>query len=471
MKKITALLAVVLLNPCFMNAMSMPMRMAPSVSMDMYSQTAPRRNYCPDYDWEPQNDRKRIESKKSRAVVRRIRQAEQTLHDVYKRKKPKSCLDEILELAVLSSSNDLIVDALKLGADPDYRGKDNRECLLDRTDRASAIRLLLHYGADPKLCKKAPIYRLLFYYFIRPEIRANYQEDNDSYLLRRRDDYWRRANKVFNCVQDLLKKGVDINEKLEGSHPVKELILWSRDSPLHFEIASDLLRKFIWRGAYYKDEWSRSLFLSERSEALCNYAIEEREKYNATIGFLSCAKYEDSPVHALPEELRKIIGGLAKQGFEFNYLKEPEPETSIEEIPEAVQVDIVEASSVDNADVSAVQASAVAVSDYDTESDDEDGEESESDRPMHRRSWSQQSAEIAIAMHEGAQKRAAENNSTLFSRRNLPQKITAVCCAAVVAKIGHSYWKRWCKLQKKQEKKERIKQQYKDLIESRPFFE
>jgi len=446
MKKIAALLGIVLLSPCFMSAMSMSMRMAPSVSMDMYPETAPWRDYRPDYDWEPQNDRKRIESKKMRAVVQRIRQAEQALHDVYKRKRPKSCLDEILELGVLSSSNDLIVDALELGADPNYTGeKKDKEHLLDRTDRASAIYLLLKYGADLKQCKKPIIPRLFFYYFIRPEIKASPGEDQGSYFCRRRDNYCRRADKVFDCVQYFVKNGADINSKFEGMHSIEILIQMGKDSKLHFDIATYLLKKLIWRGAHIKQE---SYFIEHSRYDLHKFTTNECEKYDATIGFLSCAKYQDSPVHALPEELRKIIGGLAKQGFEFNYLKEPEPETSIEEIPEAVQVDIVEAVSVDNADVSSDQASDVAVSDDDTETD---GEESESDRPMHRRSWSQQSAEIA--MREGAQKRAAENNSALFSQRNLPQKIAVVCCAALVTKIGHSYWKRWRKSQKKTKKK------------------
>jgi len=124
------------------------------------------------------------------------------------------------------------------------------------------------------------------------------------------------------------------------------------------------------------------------------HALVEREHYNATIGFLSCAKYEDSPVHALPKELREIIARLAKEGFEF---KKPE--------------------SVKN--------------------------------PSRR--------SVRKAKAKPSKKSISSKNDLLFfSRRYLPEKIFAGACMAFIAKLGHNCWKRWRKLKKRAKKKQDV---------------
>ncbi len=465
MEKNASLFIVLLMWSSAIPAMGMSMRMAPAKSVCMDMDFAPRKTHRPRFDSRSHNDTKHQTSKEMRAIVNSIREAEQTLCDVYEGKKQRFCLKEVLELGVLYSSNSLIIDALELGADPNYMDKDTGECLLDRTERASSIQLLLKYGADPKLCKKAPIPRLIAFYFFRPDLSKDPSEDDYIYNCRRDKDYYRRTDKVFECVQDLIRRGADINSRFEGAHPLSELINMGRHSKIRFKMAAYLLRKLIWRGAYI-DGGLGSFPPGTNRELLYNFTIYERRKYNATIGFLSCANHEESPVHMLPQELKQTIGRLVRDEFEFNYLDEdPVAINRVEGVSGEVDAERVHDPMIESETVEPSDAHSAAAPVLDTapELDTDDGEESESDLPMHLRSWARQSAEIAIAAAKGRKRGTEEKNWVFCSQRNAPKAIGIACCVAVVATIGHSYWKRWCKLKKKRQKK--VDQDYNDLIE------
>lgn len=451
-----------------MQAMSMSMApaparyvVAPSVSMNFEQRTDFARRYRPHLDDESRNDEKRRRSKRSRAFVDRIREAERTLSDVDEGRKQRCCLDKVLELGVETGSKSLMRDALELGADPNYR--PGADYLLDRTEQASVICLLLKYGADPQLCEQPLISRIFHYYFIRPGL-------SQADARRRNDDCWRRSEKFFDCVLALTRKGANINKRCtKYDNPVRELIMFGQSSQLHFEIALDLLKKMVWHGAHNRNMTILTC-TSGKCERLRRLVADECKKYNATIGFLSCANYEASPVHRLPRELKKLIGMLAKEGFEFNYLEEPEPaEDRTEEIPlaarvEEIQDDTLVAESVDHSMVSRYSSASILP---DSAEGDNDGNQNESDRSMRQRSWACQSAERAIALQQRAKEHCtAEKKAAIVSYRSTFQVIGIAGCVAMAAKVGHAYWKQWSKRKKKQRRKEKVDKDYNDIVSS-----
>lgn len=447
MKRFAALFITVLLSSCMMHAMGMSMRV----------EMRPR-------DPEPKVDHRKYK-KTIRKIVSEVRNVEGVFREARAGNKDFQGLNNALLLGIFNESDSILKEALLLGAHPNCTIRSSEDRMLDRADRVSAITLLLEHGADPKLCRESPIVRMLSYYFDREGLREKPYEDRESYRERLTQDQLRRVNKVFKCVKVLQEKGANINQTAGGECLIGAITNLVEEYKLQSDAAAYFLRALIWRGTNTNTITSSPYAYSIKYR-LRAYAIEERKKYNATIGFLSCAKYEDSPVNALPKETREIVGRLAKQGFEFNYIKEavPEPENRAEEASEAVQEGIAVAEEPYDSDDSSPQAVAAAVSDTD------DGEESDSERSKAQRSRAPQSAEIAIAAQEVRRREAAKNNLVLLSRRNLSQKIAMICCAAVVVKIGHNYWKRWRKLQKKRQEKKLLKKQYKDLIESELLF-
>lgn len=371
-------------------AMGMGMSMRKEVSMKMRE---PKRESP-----EERNERKRKERKQRRKILSNIF-VDRDWQDVRAGKKSPHELNCIMVRAIITEVDGLLKDALEAGANPNCTSNVGRP--LEFAHRASAIKLLLKYNANPKLCIESPIVRVLSYYLDRKVKKYTYG-DHKVFFKKREQEQWRLANKTFNCVQQFLRKGVCINQTANGDTPVQTIMPLASECKLELRVAGGILRELIWRGA--SAEGIRYQYLGRgflaNTEGLKHYAIREREKYNATIGFLSCAQYEGSPVSSLPVELREIIGKLAKQGFEFHVIEE-----KVEAVSEAVDMN---------------------------SSDDEDDYRVQAPAPSP--------SAPTVSFHW---------KSLLFSRKYAPQKIAAFCIAAGIAKFSYETWKKHRLLKKR----------------------
>ncbi len=333
-------------------------------------------------------------------------------------------LNEIMYKAIRLEMDSVLRSSLSLGANPNYLFAPGKKRILDEAYRASTIQILLEHGADPKLCNSSPIIRLFSYYFDRKALDKKHYESSQSYAERVRDDQMRKGDKLYKCLNALIKKGININLTSGDKTIVSKINHLFSKNKLDYDVASYFVAKMIWQGAK-----AAGMYYNPRSTGarLQQCTLSEQKRYNTTIGFLSCALYENSPIYALPPELRKVIGKLTKQGFRFNYLKKPESEMNIEEIPEAVDVEIVEPALVEAMPIDNVNNSI---------------------NPQNQAATNQKRSQIAYHAE-----RPQPCQPLLLFPHKAPQKIILACCAAFVIKKCSHYWKRWRRLQKIRKKK------------------
>ncbi len=311
---------------------------------------------------------------------------------------------------------------------------------LERVCRLKSIIALLRHGADPALCTRSPLIRSLFYYMHR-----KYRKPESLFLgtrkLKRKEEYVRRATKVFACFDWLLKAGANANQEMREMLPLQRIVYLDRNDYFSYINVNSFLKLLIWHGANpHKVE-------TQMGRTVCNYAFsvghfpafsyikQERQKYEAVCQLLESNQDKNSRLSLLPLEILNEIIRYVKQGpFELPAeTRRAEVARPIPAVPEPRDVPVKDSKSSNSAGMIA----------------------DESPQARQQRPVSSRRDEIE---HSRSGSRLAKILQLTENDREWPAKWRYIFGAKVLvftAASGISYWayKKWQKHKKEREKR------------------
>lgn len=235
----------------------------------------------------------------------------------------KQRIDERARRRALREREKQLVDGL-LASHADLNANTGFGRPLELVMRVKAIATLLQNGAAPAQCQRSTLLQSLFYYMYRtdeelPELFWK----REKYYAKKREEHIRRATKLWECFELLLKAGADANQEMERKLILQRMIHLDHYDYFTYINLDNFFKLLIWHGAdpeKVETQNGRSAYnyaAGVGSFHRLNYIKQERGKYEAVCQILRGHKEEGSPFSRLPLEMvYKIIGYVKRGSFE-----------------------------------------------------------------------------------------------------------------------------------------------------------